>query len=112
MNNLIKKPVITEKSFQEAVKGKFTFIVSKDADKDSVAKTIENLYNVEVVSANSMNYKGKVKMTKRHKGKRNDFKKVVLTLKPGQKIDLFEIETEEDKKKKSKKEDNKQENKK
>ena len=97
MNNIIKKALISEKSFKSAAEGKYTFLVAKSADKEAVAKACENLFGVTVLSANSMNYKGKVKMTKRVKGKRADFKKVVLTLKKGQKIDLFEMEAPEDK---------------
>lgn len=100
MNNIIKKVLVSEKSFSDAAKGKYTFIVDKNASKNLVARTCQNLFNVAVVSANSMNYNGKIKTTKRIKGKRADFKKVILTLKSGDKIDLFETETAEDKKKK------------
>jgi len=99
MNNIIKKVLVSEKSFSDATKGKYTFIVDKNASKDLVAKICENLFNVTVLTANSMNYNGKIKTTKRIKGKRADFKKVILTLKSGDKIDLFETETAEDKKK-------------
>ena len=97
MNNLLKKVLVSEKSFSDAALGKYTFIVDKNASKDSVAKACESLFNITVLSANSMNYKGKVKTTKRIKGKRSDFKKVILTLKSGDKIDLFETETAEKK---------------
>lgn len=95
---MIKKVLLSEKSFTQAGNGKYTFVVDKNADKDMVAKVCEELFGVKVLSVNSMNYNGKIKMTKRIKGKRADFKKVVLTLKKGDKIDLFEIETPEDKK--------------
>jgi len=95
MRNVIKKAVISEKSFQDAVVNKFAFIVDKTADKETVAKAIENLFSVTVLSVNIMNYIGKVKMTKRNRGKRSDYKKAIVELKPGQKIDLFELETAE-----------------
>lgn len=98
MNNFIKKILVSEKSFQSASKGKYTFVVSKQIDKNSVARLCEKLFGVTVLSANSMNYIGKTKTTKRKVGKRNDFKKVILTLKKGDKIDLFEIENTDDKK--------------
>lgn len=97
MNNLIKKILVSEKSFQAAASGKYTFIVDKKMSKDDVSVLCGKLFNVEVLSAHSMNYKGKVKTVKRKTGVRNDFKKVILTLKPGDKIDLFETEAPGDK---------------
>ena len=99
MNNFIKKILVSEKSFQSASSGKFTFAVDKHVDKETLARAIENLFKVTVLSVNTMNYSGKIKTTKKNKGKRADFKKAVLTLKPGDKIDLFEIEKETDEKK-------------
>jgi large subunit ribosomal protein L23 len=105
MNNSIKKILVSEKSFQAAAGGKYSFIVAKKVGKEDVSKLCERLFGVTVLSANSMNYKGKIKTVKRKEGKRNDFKKVILTLKKGDKIDLFEIEGEkkEEKPKKEKK---------
>ena len=100
MNNLIKKILISEKSFQAATSGKYSFIVDKAMQKEDIAKAVENLFSVSVLSVNSMNYKGKIKTVKRKPGVRNNFKKVVLTLKPGQKIDLFEIEGDDKKEEK------------
>lgn len=95
MNGIFKKVLVSEKSFQDASVGKYTFVVDPSADKTTIAKMCEKLFKVTVLSVNSMNYSGKIKMVKRIKGKRNNFKKVVLTLKKGDKIDLFEIENEE-----------------
>ena len=95
MNNVIKKILVSEKSFQAATSGKYSFIVDKAMRKEHIAKAIESLFSVSVLSVNSMNYKGKIKTVKRKPGVRNNFKKVVLTLKPGQKIDLFEIESDD-----------------
>jgi len=103
MSSFIKKALVSEKSYLAATNGKFTFIVDKHADKNSVAKAVEGLFKVNVLSVNTANYIGKIKSTKRVVGKRNDFKKVILTLKPGQKIDLFELESADDKKEDKKK---------
>lgn len=108
MSSLIKKAVISEKSFVNAAENKFTFIVDKKADKDSIAYECEKLFGVHVIDVNTTNYEGKVKMTRRNQGKRSDFKKAIITLKAGQKIDLFELEQPEEKKegkKSSKKEE-------
>lgn len=94
MKNILKKPNISEKSFKDTSIGKYTFIVNKDASKEIVAKECESLFNVTVTAVNMIRYKGKVKMVKRIKGKRNDFKKAIVSLKKGDKIDLFEVESE------------------
>lgn len=108
MRNIIKKAVISEKSFQNTAGNKYTFIVDKTANKQEVAKSLENLFGINVISINIMNYIGKIKMTKKNKGKRADYKKAIVLLKPGQKIDLFDIETPQEpkaeKKEKPKKE--------
>lgn len=97
MPNPIKKILMSEKSFQAVANSKYSFIVQKNIDKNSFAKLCENLFNINTISVNSMNYKGKEKLTKRVKGRRANFKKIILTLKKGQKIDLFEVETQEEK---------------
>ena len=102
MNNIIKKALISEKSFGAAGNDKFTFIVDKNANKDTISAVCEKLFNINVLDINTANYKGKVKMSKKGKGKRSNFKKAIITVKKGQKIDLFEIETEKDKKTKTK----------
>ena len=95
MTNFIKKILVSEKSFQDAAVGKYTFIVDRRASKELVAKVLGDLFKVTVLSVNAMNYNGKVKTTKRVTGRRANFKKVILTLKTGDKIDLFEIENTE-----------------
>lgn len=100
--NIFKRPLISEKSFQEAALGKFTFVVDTKATKDDVKIACEQLFGVNVIDINIANIQGKVKRSRKGFGKRSDYKKAVITLKKGQKIDLFEIETEEDKAKKSK----------
>jgi len=100
--NILKRALISEKSFSKAAEGKFTFIVDRTASKESVAKCIEELFDVNVLFINIANVVGKVKRSKKGLGKRADYKKAVITLKKGQKIDLFEIEKPEEKDKKVK----------
>ena len=92
MNKIFKKVLVSEKSYQAAANGKFSFVVDRKTSKEAVTKAVEDLFKVNVTKANSMNCDGKIKQTKRKAGKRSDYKKVILTLKAGQKIDLFEIE--------------------
>lgn len=100
-SNTLKRPIISEKSLDNATKGKFSFIVDRKTDKEAVSKAVTELFGVTVLDVNIANIKGKVKRTKKGEGKRSDYKKAVVTLKKGQKIDLFEIEKEEPKKEKA-----------
>lgn len=95
--NILKNALISEKSFTKTAESKFTFIVTKSATKETVAATVKDLFGVDVISVNIANMIGKVKRSKKGLGRRSDLKKATVTLKKGQKIDLFEIEKEEDK---------------
>ena len=101
MSNTLKSALISEKSFADVARSKYTFVVPKDLDKKMVAAECEKIFGVKVLSVNIMNYNGKIKTNRKGKGKRSDWKKVIVTVKTGQKIDLFEIE-EKDKEKKNK----------
>lgn len=92
---ILKKALVSEKSFSRAAEGKFTFVVRHDADKASVAAAVKDLFKVNPLQVNILNIKGKVKRSKKGRGKRSDIKKAIVTLKKGEKIDLFEIEKEE-----------------
>lgn len=88
---IIESPLLTEKSMAGADSGKYTFRVSKNANKIDIARAIEQLFKVEVASVNTMVVKGKKKRLGRYpEGKTPDWKKAVVTLKPGQKIEVFE----------------------
>lgn len=89
---ILKKAMISEKSFQMAAEGKFCFIVDKSADKNTVADAVAELFSVDVLDVNMSNYIGKEKRTKKGAGKRSNYKKAIVTVKKGQKIDLFEVE--------------------
>ncbi|OQA04551.1 MAG: 50S ribosomal protein L23 [bacterium ADurb.Bin400] len=97
MNKVLKKALISEKSFQQVADSKYTFLVDPRASKETIAALCNELFGVSVVDINTATYKGKVKRTKQGSGKRSNFKKAVVTVKPGDKIDLFEIETLEEK---------------
>jgi len=80
---IIKEPIITEKSALQASHGKYTFKVEKKASKGEIERAIEKLFKVTVLGVQTMNVKGK--------GKKPDGKKAIVTLKEGDKIDLFEV---------------------
>ena len=93
MKQILIKPVITEKSsnLQETV-NKYTFIVAKDANKIEVRKAIEEKFKVKVEKIATMNYEGKEKRVGKYLGRKNDFKKAVVTLLKDEKIE-FQDET-------------------
>jgi large subunit ribosomal protein L23 len=88
--DIIIKPIVTEKSMMAMEENKYTFKVRKDSNKTEIKKAIEELFNVDVVKVNTMNVKGKVKRLGRNEGKRADWKKAIVKLAPGSKIELFE----------------------
>ncbi len=96
MKNLyqvIKKPVITEKSTNQVADGKYTFEVDKRAAKNEVEQAVEKLFGVTVLDVRTANTKGKEVRAGRRRtlGKKPDWKKAVVTLKEGDKIELFEV---------------------
>ncbi len=86
--NLIKKPVITEKSTANAQFNKYIFEVRNDANKINIKKTIEEIYKVKVQRLNSLNVKSKPKVFKGQRGTRSEFKRIIVTLKEGNTIDM------------------------
>ena len=86
--NLIKKPVITEKSTANAQFNKYIFYVWNDANKINIKKTIEDIYKVKVQKLNSLNVKSKPKVFKGQRGTRSELKRIIVTLKEGNTIDM------------------------
>ena len=86
--NLIKKPVITEKSTANAQFNKYIFEVREDANKINIKKTIEDIYKVKVQKLNSLNVKSKPKVFKGQRGTRSELKRIIVTLKEGNTIDM------------------------
>ena len=91
---IIKKPVITEKMTAISEKlNKYAFIVDVRANKLQIKEAVEDLYGVKVASVNTMRYDGKVKSRYTKSGvitgKRDAFKKDVVTLAQGETIDFF-----------------------
>ena len=86
--NLIKKPVITEKSTANAQFNKYIFEVRNDANKINIKKTIEEIYKVKVQKLNSLNVKSKPKVFKGQRGTKSELKRIIVTLKEGNTIDM------------------------
>ena len=77
---IIVRPVITEKSNDEMQSGKYTFEVNKKATKVEIAKAVEKLFEVKVLNVNTMNVNGKKKRVGYHQGKTSDWKKAIVTI--------------------------------
>ena len=77
---IIVKPIVTEKSNDVMQDGKYTFEVNKKATKVEIAKAVEKLFNVKVLNVNTMTVKGKKKRVGVHVGRTSDWKKAIVTI--------------------------------
>ena len=87
--SLIKQAWITEKAGDMGGLRKYIFIVDKKANKSEAKKAIESIYGVKVTEINIINIKGKAKRLGRSLGRTSSYKKAVVTLREGQKIDVM-----------------------
>jgi len=88
--DILIKPVVTEKSYSLAGQNKYTFVVAPEANKVEIKKAVEDLFKVKVLKVNTLNVKGKPRRIRGRTGYRPDYKKAVVTLRPGDKIEVFE----------------------
>lgn len=89
--DIILKPIITEKSMDMIADKKYTFKVACDATKPEIAHAVEELFGVKVAAVNVMNMKSKPKRVRYVEGRTAEWKKAVVTLKPESKtIEFFE----------------------
>ena len=77
---VIIKPIVTEKSNDEVQFGKYTFKVNKKATKVDIKRACEKLFDVKVLSVNTISVKGKNKRVGRYVGKTSDWKKAIVTI--------------------------------
>ena len=100
MKQIIVRPHITEKSLMLASRGSYSFVVAKFARKEEIKSAIHKLYNVHVLEARTIAMAGKTKKSgKRMKiVSKTPWKKAIVRLAPGEKIDAFEITKDEEKK--------------
>ena len=91
IQDIIIKPIITEASMDGIAETKYTFKVAKDATKPEIARAVEEMFKVEVLSVNTINMKKKPKRLGVHFGYTSEWKKAIVTLKPDSKtIEFFE----------------------
>ena len=89
--NIIIRPLVTEKiSVLQEDENKVAFVVDKQANKIEIRKAVEDRFDVKVKKVATMNMKGKLKRLGRFEGRQPNWKKAVVTLQEGFKIDYFE----------------------
>ena len=89
--DIIKKPVLTEKSYDQMAEKCYTFEVDVHANKTEIRKAVEAVFGVKVDSVNTLRQEGKIKRQGRTQGRRPERKKAIVTLKKDSKgIEFFE----------------------
>jgi large subunit ribosomal protein L23 len=88
--DVIKRPVVTEKTTRLMEENKYCFIVDRRANKTQIRQAVEEIFGVKVLAVNTMNMVGKLKRLGRFEGRRPSEKKVLVTLAPGSRIEFFE----------------------
>jgi len=90
IRTLIKKPVITEKTTRLMEENKYCFLVDPKANKNQIRQAVEEIFKVKVVAVNTLNMLGKVKKMGRFSGRRPSWKRAIVTLEKGSRIEFFE----------------------
>jgi large subunit ribosomal protein L23 len=87
---LIKRPLITEKTTKMMEENKYCFLVDPKANKNQIRQAVEQIFNVKVKAVNTFNLLGKIKKMGRHQGRRPSWKRAIVTLEKGSRIEYFE----------------------
>ena len=91
MHQIIKRPIITEKStLQKESMNKLAFEVDPRANKIEIKQSVEKLFNVKVLNVHTLTVKGEKRRMGRWEGRRKNWKKAIVTLRPGDHIEFFE----------------------
>jgi large subunit ribosomal protein L23 len=87
---VVLRPLVTEKGFHKAERcNAYAFEVSPSADKETIRRAIEHLFEVKVIRVNTQNRKGKPRRTKSRTGVTKSWKKAIVTLDPEHRINFF-----------------------
>jgi len=84
---VIDQPLITEKNTNQVAEGKYTFRVAREANKVQIREAVEKIFNVQVADVNVINVRGKERGIGRRKGFSPSWKKAIVTLKRGERIE-------------------------
>lgn len=88
--NIVLKPIVSEKSYSQIEQNKYTFKVALDARKVEIAQAVAEIFGVHVTSVNTMRMTGKRRRQGYTQGRRPNWKKAIVSLKAGEKIEIFE----------------------
>ena len=89
--HIILTPLVTEKSTeQRESQNRYTFKVPRVVTKHEIARAVEEIFNVSVISVHTMNMQGKKKRLGKNLGRRSSWKKAIVTLAEGQSVEFFE----------------------
>ncbi len=89
--DIIRRPIMTERNTDLMAQGRYTFEVASDANKIQIKEAVEKAFDVSVLAVNTLNVHRKRRREKtRIRGYRNGWKKAIVTLAPGQRIEVFE----------------------
>jgi large subunit ribosomal protein L23 len=88
--DVIIRPVVSEKSYAGLERNRYTFLVDQRANKTEIKEAIQKIWNVQVLSVNTLMRRGKVKRRRYTQGKRADQKRAIVTLAEGDTIEIFE----------------------
>lgn len=89
--DIVLSTIVTERSTaqsEDSKHPKYTFVVAKDANKQQIKAAVEKIFNVRVTSVNTMNVKGKLKRLRMNRGMTPAWKKAVVTIREGERIDF------------------------
>jgi len=88
--DIVVRPIVSEKSYAGIEQNSYTFLVDKRANKTEIKEAIQAIWDVRVVSVNTLNRRGKVKRRRFTQGRRPDEKRAIVTLAEGDSIEIFE----------------------
>lgn len=87
---VLKRPVITEKNTLHGAQNKYTFEVARQATKQQIKEAVEKVFKVNVTDVNVSTVPGKMRRVGRNRGMTSPWKKAIVTVQEGQRIELFE----------------------
>ena len=90
VEEVLRRPIVTEQSTRLAEQGQYVFEVAPGANKPQIRQAVQQAFSVEVLAVNTMNVRGKEKRYGRRVGRQRDWKKAIVTVAPGQRIEIFE----------------------
>jgi len=90
LHDVLIRPLITEKATDLMKEDKYTFVVPLKSNKVEIRQAVERVFKVKVLTVNTVRVMGKMKRMGKTAGKRPDYKKAIVKLAPGQRIEFFE----------------------